>query len=97
MGKGGYFVCIQCGPGVGLCGIKVIGPTLGFVAAVLTAIVAWPTATVCRLVSCCDGGGGDVETGAGGGAPQGSWRASASTWWWKPFAVNTSVSGAVPI
>lgn len=23
--RAGYFVCIQCGPGVGLCGIKVIG------------------------------------------------------------------------
>ncbi|GAB0491747.1 hypothetical protein MMPV_003002 [Pyropia vietnamensis] len=96
MGKGGYFVCIQCGPGVGLCGIKVIGPTLGFVAAVLSAVVAWPTATVCRLVSCCDGGG-DVETGGAGGGAENSWRASASKWWWKPFAVNTSVSGALPI
>lgn len=89
-------MCIQCGPGVGLCGIKVIGPTLGFVAAVLAAVVAWPTATFCRLASCCEGRGGDVETG-GGGADGGSWRAAASTWWWKPFAVNTSVSGMLPI
>ncbi|KAI0886311.1 uncharacterized protein GGS22DRAFT_160548 [Annulohypoxylon maeteangense] len=42
-------VCIQCGRGVGLCGIKVIGPTIGFCVAVLAAFICWPIA----LLFCC--------------------------------------------
>ncbi|KAI1079778.1 hypothetical protein F5B20DRAFT_542397, partial [Whalleya microplaca] len=42
-------VCIQCGRGVGLCGIKIIGPTIGFCVAVCAAVICWPIA----LLFCC--------------------------------------------
>ncbi|KAI5854068.1 hypothetical protein GGS23DRAFT_601656 [Durotheca rogersii] len=42
-------VCIQCGRGVGLCGIKIIGPTIGFCVAVVAAFICWPIA----LLFCC--------------------------------------------
>ncbi|CAN8095202.1 unnamed protein product [Discula destructiva] len=42
-------VCIQCGRGVGWCGVKVVGPTIGFFFLVLSAFICWPIA----LLFCC--------------------------------------------
>ncbi|KAH7446167.1 hypothetical protein KP509_01G042700 [Ceratopteris richardii] len=39
-------VCIECGTHDNPCRCKVVGPTLGFVACCLAAIVEWPVGAV---------------------------------------------------
>lgn len=44
-------VCIECGSPDNPCRCKIVGPTLGFVAFCLAALVEWPVGAV---VWCCD-------------------------------------------
>ncbi|WOG96209.1 hypothetical protein DCAR_0415542 [Daucus carota subsp. sativus] len=39
-------LCVQCGTRSNPCRCKVVGPTLGFVAMVVTAVVEWPVGAV---------------------------------------------------
>jgi hypothetical protein len=44
-------VCIECGSPDNPCRCKIVGPTLGFVAFCVAALVEWPVGAV---VWCCD-------------------------------------------
>ncbi|PNW85747.1 hypothetical protein CHLRE_03g207152v5 [Chlamydomonas reinhardtii] len=44
------FVCVECGSN-NPCRCKVLGPTLGLIGALLTAIVAYPLGALCCCVS----------------------------------------------
>ncbi|KMT04273.1 hypothetical protein BVRB_8g183490 [Beta vulgaris subsp. vulgaris] len=39
-------ICVECGTRDNPCRCKVVGPTLGFLAFVVTAIVEWPVGMV---------------------------------------------------
>ncbi|KAJ9191152.1 hypothetical protein DTO166G4_4838 [Paecilomyces variotii] len=43
-------ICFQCGTDQNPCHCKVVGPTCGFIACVLAAIVCWPASLFC---GCC--------------------------------------------
>ncbi|EDN08982.1 hypothetical protein I7I51_00639 [Histoplasma capsulatum] len=40
-------LCFQCGTDQNPCRCKVVGPTLGFLTTVLSAIVLWPASIFC--------------------------------------------------
>ncbi|KMT04272.1 hypothetical protein BVRB_8g183480 [Beta vulgaris subsp. vulgaris] len=42
-------MCVECGTRDNPCRCKVVGPTLGFVAFIVTAIVEWPVGMVVYL------------------------------------------------
>ncbi|WCJ25258.1 hypothetical protein M5689_007157 [Euphorbia peplus] len=46
---GGFPACIQCGTRSNPCRCKVVGPTLGFVAFAVAAVVEWPIGAVVYL------------------------------------------------
>ncbi|KAL1995081.1 hypothetical protein VTN49DRAFT_1268 [Thermomyces lanuginosus] len=40
-------ICFQCGTNQNPCRCKVVGPTAGFVACILAAVVCWPASIFC--------------------------------------------------
>ncbi|KAK1280775.1 hypothetical protein QJS04_geneDACA002936 [Acorus gramineus] len=42
----GFPACVQCGTRSNPCRCKVVGPTLGFVAFLVAAVVEWPVGAV---------------------------------------------------
>ncbi|CAL8463357.1 g2891 [Coccomyxa elongata] len=68
-------ICCQCGEGVNNpCKCKVIGPTLGAIAFVLSAVVCWPAGalTYCCARDCandCFGTPAHINTALADGCP----------------------------
>ncbi|KAL3475006.1 hypothetical protein BJX99DRAFT_230349 [Aspergillus californicus] len=51
-------ICFQCGTDQNPCRCKVVGPTLGFVATVVAAVVCYPASIFCGC--CCTKTGKDM-------------------------------------
>ncbi|KAF9664065.1 hypothetical protein SADUNF_Sadunf17G0117500 [Salix dunnii] len=49
VGRSGFPSCIQCGTRSNACRCKVVGPTLGFLAFAVAAVVEWPLGAVVYL------------------------------------------------
>ncbi|GAB7345797.1 hypothetical protein MBLNU457_4059t1 [Dothideomycetes sp. NU457] len=43
-------ICFQCGTDQNPCHCKVVGPTIGFCATIVLAVVCWPASIFC---GCC--------------------------------------------
>ncbi|TVY65627.1 hypothetical protein LSUE1_G006938 [Lachnellula suecica] len=54
-------ICFQCGTDQNPCHCKVVGPTLGFLTAVVLAVVCWPASLFC---GCCASEQGKKMLGA---------------------------------